>query len=65
MARITIDGVPYEVDALNDTVRQQLANVHTADAEIQRLRSLLAIASTARAAYADALRNALPPPPSH
>jgi Family of unknown function (DUF6447) len=60
MNEITIDDVAYELDALSDAAKQQLANLQVTDAEIQRLQSLLAIATTARAAYAAALKSELP-----
>ncbi|MDH6147175.1 MULTISPECIES: DUF6447 family protein [Paraburkholderia] len=65
MAEITIDDVAYEIDALSDAAKQQLANLQVTDAEIQRLQSLLAIATTARVAYAAALKNELPAAFSH
>lgn len=60
MAQITIDGVAYELDALSEAARTQIANVQLADNEIQRLQMLLAITQTARSAYAAGLRNELP-----
>jgi hypothetical protein len=65
MNLITIDEIPYEIDTLSNAARQQLANVQVTDAEIQRLKSLLAIAATARAAYAAALKGELPPTVAH
>lgn len=60
MAQITIDGTAYEIDALSESARMQIANVQLADNEIQRLQMLLAITQTARGAYAAALRAELP-----
>jgi hypothetical protein len=39
---------------------EQLASLQFVDAEIARLKSLLAVAQTARHAYLEALRAALP-----
>lgn len=59
MNQITIDGVPYDLDTLNDTVKQQLINLQVTDGEIARLQTQLSIASTARVTYANALKAAL------
>lgn len=60
MAQITIGNVNYELESLSEAARQQLVNVQSVDAEIQRLQTQLAIASTARAAYVAALKSELP-----
>jgi hypothetical protein len=65
MSTIIIDGVAYDLAALSEAAKQQLVNVHAADAEIQRLRAQLAIATTARSAYARALKGELPAAVSH
>jgi hypothetical protein len=52
---ITIDGRKYDIDALTDTARAQIRNLHVCDAEIARLEGLLAIMKTARGTYARAL----------
>ncbi len=56
---ITIDGNEYEVAKLSDTAKAQIMNVRSTDQEIERLRRLLAIAQTARLAYARALSEEL------
>ena len=58
--KIKIDGVEYALNELTDQARNQLLNLRTTDQEIARLQAQLAIAQTARAAYASALRAALP-----
>lgn len=58
--RVTIDGKEYQLDQLSEAAKGQLGNVRAADMEISRLRVQLALAQTARAAYAQALREALP-----
>ena len=57
---LTIDGIEYPVADLTDEARSQLANVQIADQEIARPNMLLALAQTARNAYATALGEALP-----
>lgn len=57
---ITIDGKTYEIDKLSDEAKGQLASLQITDKEIASLKSQLAIAQTARNAYAKALANALP-----
>ncbi|MFP4147126.1 MAG: hypothetical protein ACLFSI_05360 [Halorhodospira sp.] len=57
---VTIDGTEYNLADLSQNARQQLANLRAADGEIQRLERQLALARTARAAYARALQQELP-----
>ncbi|MCF7996986.1 MAG: DUF6447 family protein [Chromatiaceae bacterium] len=56
----TIDGTEYSLADLSDAAKQQLTNLRICDQEIQRLQQQLAIAQTARAAYANALKAELP-----
>lgn len=60
MPIITIDNKEYDTDHLSEEAKSQLANVQLTDQEIQRLQIQLAIAQTARNAYAKALSAALP-----
>ena len=60
MAEITVDGIAYDTDILSDSAKQEFINLQAVDQEIQRLQTLLAIAATARNAYAAALKAALP-----
>ena len=60
MAEVTVDGIAYDFDALSDHARQQFMSLQVTDTEIQRLQSLLAIAQTARNAYAAELKAGLP-----
>lgn len=57
---IKIDGKDYELDALSDDAKRLLTNIRVVDREITRLRQQLAIAQTARAAFANGVKNALP-----
>lgn len=56
---ITIDGKKYRVADLAGNAETQLNNIRGADLEIQNLQRQLAIAQTARSAYAQALQTAL------
>ena len=58
--KITIDGVEYALNDLSNDAKSQLMNLRVTDQEIARLQTQLAIAQTARAAYARALSAALP-----
>lgn len=57
---VTIDGHEYILSDLSENARNQLINLRVTDQEIQRLNQLLAIAQTARTAYANALKAELP-----
>ena len=59
MANITIDGREYDTEKMSPDARNQLASLRFAEQEIGRLQAQLAIAQTARAAYAQALSRAL------
>ena len=60
MPKITIDGKDYDTDSLSDAAKAQLTSLQVTDQEIQRLNIQLAIAKTARNAYAKALQEMLP-----
>ncbi|MBT2787216.1 MULTISPECIES: DUF6447 family protein [unclassified Halomonas] len=57
---VTIDGHEYNLADLSENARNQLVNLRVTDQEIQRLNQQLAIAQTARTAYANALKQELP-----
>jgi hypothetical protein len=57
---ITIDGNEYDLDQLSEAAKSQLTNIQVTDQEIARLQQRLAIAQTARQAYARALQGELP-----
>jgi len=57
---ITIDGQNYNLADLSDAARNQLVNLRVVDQEIASLQQKLAIAQTARVAYANALKAELP-----
>jgi hypothetical protein len=60
MTNLTIDGKDYSLDKLSDAAKAQFTSLQVTDAEIQRLNIQLAIAHTARNAYARALAELLP-----
>jgi hypothetical protein len=61
MPTIKIDNNEYDLDTLSDGAKSQLQMLQITDQEIVRLNAQLAIAQTARNAYARALQEALPP----
>ena len=61
MPTITINNQPYDTAALLDSAKQQLQMLALTDAEIKRLQTQLAIAQTARNAYARALADSVKP----
>ncbi len=60
MPTIKIDNKDYDLDTLSGEARAQLISLQATDQEIQRLQIQLAIAQTARNAYAKALQELLP-----
>ena len=61
MSTITIDGATYQVDDLSEEAQAQLASLQYVDQELTRLQAQTAAMQTARIAYANALKAALPP----
>ena len=57
---ITINDKEYILDDLSDAAKAQLISLKHTDQEIVRLQQQLAIAQTARNAYAQALNSELP-----
>ena len=57
---ITINDKEYNLDDLSDNAKAQLGSLQVTDQEITRLQQQLAIAQTARNAYAQALNAELP-----
>ena len=58
-ASITLNGTTYAMTDLSEAARAQVDNVQLVDAEIARLQRQIAIAQTARHAYAAALAAAV------
>ena len=63
MPTITIDNKNYDLDALSDEARAQLASIQFVDQELARLQAKSAALQTARIAYARALGELLPKDP--
>lgn len=59
MPIIRIDDVEYELDLLTEEAKAQLTSIQHTDQKITELQRDLAIAQTARASYAAALRELL------
>ncbi len=57
---ITIDEKEYDIELLSDEAKKQIVSMQVADQEIAAVQRKLAIAQTARNAYANALREELP-----
>lgn len=60
MAKINIDGKEYDTDALSEEARSNMLNTKYCDDKLAELKREMAIVQTARNAYAQALKNALP-----
>lgn len=56
---VTINGTAYASAKLSDEAKAQATNIQVVDAELARLQQQLAIAQTARNAYAAALMAAV------
>jgi hypothetical protein len=61
MPKITINNTEYDTDSLPDAAKQQLQMLALTETEIKRLQAQLAIAQTAKNAYARALAEAVKP----
>ncbi len=57
---VTINGTSYRVAELSAEAQAQVANLQFVDGEIVRLNAKLAVYTTARHAYDNALRELLP-----
>lgn len=62
MATIRIDDREFDTDQLSEAARQQLEMLAATDQRVRELQRDLAISQTARNAYAQALKAALPSP---
>lgn len=60
MAKITIDGKEYDTDTLSEDAKANIQNIQYCEQKMNELRRDLAVAQTARNAYAQALKGALP-----
>ena len=57
---VTVNGKTYLVADLSEAAKTQLVNIQAAESEINRLQVQIALAQTARNAYHQVLRAALP-----
>lgn len=57
---VTVDGVTYKVASLSEEAQAQVNNIKFVDAELSALNARVAVYTTARTAYENALRQALP-----
>ncbi len=60
MAKISIDNIDYDTDKLSDEAKAQLLSIQFVDQELARLQAQTAALQTARIAYGNALKSALP-----
>lgn len=60
MPTIHIDNVDYDLDSLSQDAKAQLQSIQFVDQELARLQAQMAAMQTARNAYVNALRAALP-----
>jgi hypothetical protein len=57
---VTIDDIEYDLDKLSVEAKNQLVSLQFVDQELQKLNAQAAVLQTARMAYAEALKEALP-----
>jgi hypothetical protein len=57
---VTIDDKDYNLDKLSEEAKNQLVSLQYVDQELQKLNVQAAVLQTARMAYAQALKDALP-----
>lgn len=60
MSKITIDGREYELEALSDQAKAQIANIRYVDQKIADLQSQIAVMKAAREYYSAILKASLP-----
>jgi hypothetical protein len=60
MTTVKINNQDYELESLSDDAKAQLNNLQFVDLELARLQGQIAAMQTARYAYANALKVALP-----
>ena len=58
-AKIKIDDVEYNIDELSEVAKEQLLSMRAAEQQMEAAKTQLAILTTARNAYASALREEL------
>lgn len=58
--KLNIDGVEYLMKDLSDDAKGQISSLQFIDNELARLNAQIAVASTAKMAYQNALKDLLP-----
>ena len=59
MPKITIDDVEYNTEDLTDNGKAQLASLQFLEAQMNKIKSEIAVYQTARTAYINALKTEL------
>lgn len=59
MPKITVDGIDYNTEDLSDNGKAQLASLQFLEAQMNKLKSEMAVYQTARNSYVVALKEAL------
>lgn len=57
MPLISIDGLTYDSDQLSEAARAQVVNLQFVEVELQRLQAQIAVYTTAKARYIQALKD--------
>ncbi|MEM1429020.1 MAG: hypothetical protein AAGG09_06150 [Pseudomonadota bacterium] len=60
MAKVTIEGREFDMDALTEEAQAQVKNVSYCDTRLQELQGEIAMVRTARSSYLQALKKHLP-----
>ena len=56
MPKITVDGIEYNTEDLSDNGKAQLASLQFLEAQMNKLKSEIAVYQTARSSYVAALK---------
>lgn len=56
MPKITLDGVEYNTEDLSDNGKAQLASLQFLEAQMNKIKSEMAVYQTARSSYSSALK---------
>lgn len=59
MPKITVDGIDYNTEDLSDNGKAQLASLQFLEVQMQKLRNEIAVYTTARNGYIQALKSEL------
>ena len=59
MSKVNIDGKDYDLESLSEKARTQVRNLQATEIELARTQALVAMLTTARAAYAQRLHAAM------